>query len=444
MGILTEGSMRFCAVCLFLFAVAGSQRLPAQETASSAVAEAVRLRNAGAFEESIVLLKAHLRSYPSDGDAIRLLAQTQYWVKDFEGARQTYERALKLHPEDVTLRQQYAQMVAETKRQRGWIKVSPAFHHDDQPLDRVDIVGEAGWLLRRYASLALRVSSMQFSLEDSASRNAASALLAFSGSSDSGVRFEGSGGMLHRSFDTENEFVGSGSISLPVSPALRLRGVLERTGYFYTEASLSKSVTINTAGAYFSLNSSRGWLGEIAAQLQQYPDDNSITTAYAWVLAPVLKSPGSTVHVGYSGAFQNARELRFGLEQPVQAVGPASPNYNFAGRYDPYYTPKDLTTHSVVAALTFGKNGSPVLRLNGAYAVIGSENAPQFVPVSLLAPPRTEASLTMVSRDAHPWNARASVDINASGNSSIVLGAETSRTAFYSNVGAFASWTLRF
>lgn len=445
MGILAEVRVRFLALFLLIMATAVPGRLASQETSSSAVAEAMRLRNAGAFEESIVLLKAHLRAYPNDGDAIRLLAQTQYWVKDLEGAKQTYERALELHPEDVTLRQQYSQMLSETAHPGGWVKVSPAFHHDDQPMDRLEVTGEAGWFVRDATSIGLRVLAMQFSLEDSASRNATSAALTFSGSSrESGLNFEATGGFLQRSFGSGSDLIGSGSLSVPINPPVRLRGVLDRAGYFYTEASLSRAVMTNTAGAYLTLNSSRGWLGEISAQIQQYPDDNSTTTAYAWLLAPVIKSAHSMVHLGYSGAFQNARELRFGLEKPTQAVGPANPNYNFAGRYSPYYTPKDLKTHSVIAALMFGQGGTALLRLNGGYAVNGSENAPHFVPVSLLSPPRTEARLTMVSRDIHPWNARGSVDLNATRNSALTLGAETARTAFYSSVGAFASWMLKF
>jgi hypothetical protein len=428
-----------------LVLVSTPRMIAAQETASASVAEANRLRYAGEFDEAIRVLQAHLRAYPDDGEAIRALAQTQYWARDFAGARETYERALKLHPEDSTLRAQYAQFIAETRTQRGWIKFVPAFHHDDQPLDRVQLQAEAGWYMRPGSSIALQLSGTRFRLGDTASRNVETAGVAFLHTdAQSGFTAEISGGVLQRSFDDAAEFIGGGSVSIAMSPAVRLRGSFDRSGYFHTEASLSSPVMTNTAAAFLTLNSSSAWLGEISAQLQQYPDDNSTTTAYAWLLAPIVHSAGQTVHVGYSGAFQDAKELRYELEQKQQSASPASPNFNFAGRYAPYYTPLNLQTHSVIAALAFGMKSPAVLRINGGYAVLGSENSPRFVPVSLTAPPRTEARRAVSQRDTHPWNARATLELNSAGSSPLVLGAETSRTSFYTSLSGFVAWTLKF
>lgn len=415
----------------------------AQQASAGSVTEAVRLRDAGNYSEAIALLKTHLRSYPDDGDAIRVLAQTQYWAKDFAGARETYERAVKLHPEDTTLRRQYAQFLNETRVQRGWVKVEPAFHHDDQPIDRSELYAEAGWFLNPALSLALNLSGKRFQLSDTASRSASSASIALSHvEASSGASFGISGGVLTRSFASGSEWIGSASASARLSPALRLRGILERQGYFYTEGSLSTAVMTNASKVFLSLQSERNFLGEASAQLLQFHDDNATTTAYLWLLAPVMKSASHSVHVGYSGAYQNTSELRFALEQPGQTANPGSAGYNFAGRYSPYYTPLDLQTHSIIGAFAGGLDGSVIFRLSGGYAVIGSESGPQFVPVALTGPPRTVVRLTTASRDTHPWNARATIEVN--GKSPLLIGVETARTAFYSSAGAFAAWTLKF
>ena len=57
----------------------------AQVTQSSAVAEAMSRRDSGDFKGAVAVLQAHLASYPEDGDALRLLAETLYWQKDFAG-----------------------------------------------------------------------------------------------------------------------------------------------------------------------------------------------------------------------------------------------------------------------------------------------------------------------------------------------------------------------
>jgi uncharacterized protein (TIGR02996 family) len=79
------------------------------------VADAQRLRDAGHFVAAAQVLRVFVTEHPDDGEAIRLLAQTLYWIKDISGARETYEAAIARHPQDTTARLQYARMLAETR-----------------------------------------------------------------------------------------------------------------------------------------------------------------------------------------------------------------------------------------------------------------------------------------------------------------------------------------
>ncbi|HEX7796359.1 MAG TPA: tetratricopeptide repeat protein [Vicinamibacterales bacterium] len=79
------------------------------------VADAQRLRDTGHFVAAAQVLRVLVAAHPDDGEAIRLLAQTLYWLKDVSGARETYEMAIARHPQDTTARMQYARMLAETK-----------------------------------------------------------------------------------------------------------------------------------------------------------------------------------------------------------------------------------------------------------------------------------------------------------------------------------------
>ena len=78
------------------------------------LAEAIQRRDAGDLKGTVAVLQAHLAKNPDDGDALRLLAETLYWQKDFTGASEVSERSLRLHPDDTSLRLQYAQMLIET------------------------------------------------------------------------------------------------------------------------------------------------------------------------------------------------------------------------------------------------------------------------------------------------------------------------------------------
>ena len=85
-----------------------------QTEPASPVATAGQLRDSGRFAEAIGMLRRHRALHPDDGDAIRMLAQTLYWVKDKSAARALYDSGLVLHPVDTALRLQYARMLMET------------------------------------------------------------------------------------------------------------------------------------------------------------------------------------------------------------------------------------------------------------------------------------------------------------------------------------------
>src|SRR5688572_12911371 len=88
-GMLRRPRQRLLATTLsFLVASA----IVNAQSPISATAEA--LRGERKFEQAAELLKKHLETYPDDGDAARLLAQTLYWLHDERGAVLEYERAI--------------------------------------------------------------------------------------------------------------------------------------------------------------------------------------------------------------------------------------------------------------------------------------------------------------------------------------------------------------
>ena len=100
---------------MFLAAILWTtQLIAAQADTQDRISQAERLRDAGNFTAAGDLLRVQVAQNPNDGEAARLLAQTLYWLKDIPGARAAYETALARHPEDTTLRLQYARMLAET------------------------------------------------------------------------------------------------------------------------------------------------------------------------------------------------------------------------------------------------------------------------------------------------------------------------------------------
>ena len=108
------------------------------------IATAEALRGERKFAQAAELLEKHLETYPDDGDAARLLAQTLYWLHDERRAVLVYERAIVRHPADTQLRLDYARMLAETGDSgRARVLLTPLL---DAPAVRPDALTMLGTL----------------------------------------------------------------------------------------------------------------------------------------------------------------------------------------------------------------------------------------------------------------------------------------------------------
>lgn len=132
------------------------------------LAEAQRLRDQSQFTAAADLLRTELSQHPDNGDAARLLAETLYWMKDVAGAGAAYEAGMVRHPDDTTLRLQYARMLMDTgNRARARELLEPLVGVTAVGADAETLLGTmAYWegdltAARRYFSDALDVNPHQ-------------------------------------------------------------------------------------------------------------------------------------------------------------------------------------------------------------------------------------------------------------------------------------------
>ena len=193
-----------------------------------------------------------------------------------------------------------------------------------------------------------------------------------------------------------------------------------------------------TASGTLSLDSSRGWLGEASYQRQRFEDGNHVTSAYGWLLVPVVHRGGNDVRIGYAIASDTSDESRFVLANTIQLYPPGNPVFNTAGVYDPYYTPKNQLTQSAVGALSVHVSKTTTLRLDGAYAVRATEDLPTFVVSN------GQVVLAFVNQTFTPWRGRGALEVALSPSLSVALTTDFGRTAFYSWAAAGVQVTHRF
>jgi len=488
-------------------AAALPQVVAGQESPADPVRAAVELRNAGDLAGAARLLRSRLSEAPNDAEAIRLLAQTLYWLKQYDRARALYDTALSRHRDNLEIRLEYARMLVEIGDGRGarvlltplidipavaaraltligtldywegrltaaasrfraalkadstssearrqwreiatitapWVGIGFEAAHDDQPLNRVAPSLDAGIFLTPLWSLEATGRSDSYRSSDSLSRSVQAGEVSLRGYTP-GLRLdtELSGGVIHRSFGAS-----SGDWTARLQGRFRLPGHFtiggraERKPYFHTTASLTIPVMVQEFTALVGLDDPAGWLGEAALGRLRYPDGNTLTSGYAWLLGPVMRRRRTTLSVGYAFSAQDARESRFVLANPSQLGQPGSPGFDLAGRYVPYYTPDNVVAHSVIGSMTLHPGRGTTISGNGAWAISAHELATAFMASG--APPAVQAST--FRRNFTPWSARIVIAQNLARGWSLRAHAERNRTAFYAASSGSIGMTYRF
>lgn len=452
------------------------------------VAEALRLRDARDFAGAAEALRRHLAEYPDDGDALRLLAQTLYWDNRREPARRAYEQALAAHPEDTRLRLDYARMLVETgdaKKARAVLEPVPAegsagaeaealrgtlaywsgdpataaarfrsalrldleqaearrrlgeilaaaaprasvaasARRDGQPLRRAAVVADAEWHPGVAHAVSLRAEPQRYTAQ-----GVEASLL----QGEMGVRSAWPGGRVETELaagavqrEAGADWTGRAAVGLRLPAHLVARLRAERAPYLWTAASLDEPVATRTGAALLEWNHPRGWLGQLGAGVDRFPDANRVRSAHAWVLAPVARTRAATLRLGYGFGAQDADESRF---VPLAGTPPS-------GAYAPYYTPMGVRSHSLTGALE-AAGGGVALHAGGAYGVAAREDAPVAA-----GGPGTQPG--WYSRSFHPWNARGRADVRLAAGASVALEAEHFRTAFYDYTAGSVGIVLR-
>ncbi len=363
--------------------------------------------------------RARAITEPFSGDPIwgpsarALLGTIAYWNGDLTAARRLMRNALQADPALEETRKQLGEIAAATA---PWIEAGGELRSDDQPLGRRNALLAAGVNATPNLSLTARALINQLASADSVSLGVQRLEAGFAHYAAI-VRIETDAtiGLLQRESEDAN-WTGRARAGLRLPRHLTIRAIAEREPYLYTVASLHTPVVTNTASALIALNSPRGWLGEAVVQRAWFPDDNAVSTFYGWLLAPVARSSGAVLQVGYGYAWQNADESRFVLADSTQPFPPGDPRFNGRRVYSPYFTPDNFEVHSALANVE-KRTGRLTLRAAGSYGVRATDKA---------------------------WTARGEMDFAATEDLTFRLNSEAMQAAFYHAITSRAGLTWRF
>lgn len=371
-----------------------------------------------------------------------LLGTVAYWEGDLTTARRLLRSALQGDPAQEEARRQLGEIAAVGA---PWISAAGDVRTDDQPLDRRDVHLAGGVALTPLLHLTARAGVGRIESADSLSLDVQAAEMAIAHYAPA-VRLESEAavGALQRADGVASEWTGRVRVGLRLPAHVTIRASAQREPYLYTAASVRAPVVATTATALVAVNSPRGWLGEMAVQRAAFPDGNAVRTSYAWLLAPLVQASGTRLQVGYGATRQDAEENRFVLADPDQPFLPGDPRFSLAGVYAPYFTPANLSIHSLLAALE-SRAGRATLRASGSYGVRATDEEPVLYPPAVSPPGNPRAvERGFVPRSFSPWTVRGGIDFTPSADFTLGLAGESWRTVFYGASTLRLTLTYRF
>ena len=373
--------------------------------------------------------------------AATLLGTLDYWTGNLSGAISWLETALHVDSARGDARELLREVTGLTA---PWLRVAVTGRRDNQPLREQRGEVEVGWFPVPEWSFAVRAAPSRFPADAITTREALDLSARARGFVPTmRLTLEGEGGVHRRSWARSGDWTGRGAAALGLGRSFTLGASVHRAPYLYTQSSLSSAVMSTAMGANLRLDSPRGWLGELAIQKEDFPDDNTVSTTFGWILAPLVHGPRGHFLAGYSFSMQDSRESRFVLVDTLPSRPPGQPQVELRGRYDPYFTPDDLTAHAVVASLMMRPSGATALRLSGSYGVRARDRAPVFLSVPSVPPQGEGVVQGSYARSYTPWDIKASFEAGAPGGSSLRITGAHNHTIFYSASSLEAAVTLR-
>jgi hypothetical protein len=303
------------------------------------------------------------------------------------------------------------------------LRLGASGRRDDQPLTRLSAGVEAGWFATPRVPIVLHIEPMRFR-RDAGDRDVWwSRVEVRRAGAGRGIEAAAGAGVLSAP-GVDGDWTAHGRVAVRPGAGVAAGIEARRAPYLWTTASIADPPVPEALRA-FATWSARGVEGEAAVERQWFPDDNAVSSAFAWTLLPLVNHEGVLLQAGYAISAEDARESRFILANPVQLVPPGHTAFDTTGRYVPYYTPARRRGHAVLGALTAWSDGGARLHLGGSYSVRTTELAPAFTLAA------GGVQRVFVSRESHPWEARATVDLPAGRRVTVSIGAEAGRQAFY-------------
>jgi Tfp pilus assembly protein PilF len=378
-----------------------------------------------------------------DVEVLESLGLVEYWSGDFRSAARDFRRVLSRRPDSAEARRGLAG-IESTLAAR--YEVSAAFGTDDQPyrLGRLQALGSVfSDPLTRWdgavGSYVLRAGG-----QEGASGTAPYARLGLETVIPS-LRLTVTPWVEALRFpDGRTEGLFGIALRHPFGPSGDLTVHASRQELLTVLSSIDDHPSVTSVGIAWDWKPRSGWLARLEASRVRYFDGNDGFSADVFALAPLGSLSGFVFSAGPAVSYRDTDESRFRLVHTVSVpLGGGQYRYEYAGQYDPYWTPHRLRDVRLVAVVqgTVFRNLTAKVQADGGYA---RDRAIGFGPEagSTAVPPA--AFSFSYDRAYHPWRLAASLAATLASGVRLELGYEHRVTVFYRSDSLHATLGGRF
>ncbi len=328
------------------------------------------------FDKARQILASYSRSVKNNPAAEAMLGKLYYWNQDYKQALAHLKQARLLNPRNKEVLKLYREVFRIISPQ---LEVKGFYTDDTQPMDSYGGGVDFSWFAS--PKFDLQVSTNFHRYDKDAIPNTILGFLVGNRFhfNKSGTRITILGGAYYGNLDQSVKWQGRFEIRQKLGKYLWTNLSAERALYDYTLASVVSPLMINQYGLSLGYHKSKGWSGLAGIRSQFFPDDNYVNAYYFWFLSKPLVFSEFGISLGYAFNYMDSKEDRFETKLPTeQIIAANNPDVIIDGVYNPYFTPLNQFSNSILANIFFNFSANAQLSAHASIGVYSRTLAPGF------------------------------------------------------------------
>ncbi len=322
------------------------------------------------------ILLSFVEKQPGNFDAESILGKIYYYKGDFKLAASHFKNALNKNPGNNEIKNLYQEVYRIIHPN---LSIIGDFRSDTQPMTSFGPYAKFQWYVSQLLNFDISGSLINYSKIPSFNTVSFFKLGNTFQFPERKISIKINGGKYYSSLNSSSAWGGRFQLRKTLFKNISLKAEALRTNYDYTVSSAEQLLMINRLSLGLSLGKQNSWNGDIGAFMEFYPDNNYMNAYYAWFLSKPVKLSSFNISFGYAFNYMNSKEDRFRTKLSQNVIlASSNTNSSIEGVYDPYYTPHNQFSNSVLANISFDIDASTTIYGHASVGIYSKTNAPSF------------------------------------------------------------------